>query len=114
MKKEQKIALDFIIDKLTNSVENVQSGDRFQTEISLLNTTELKTITKKKGWNFDWKTEFRKLEREVYKLTIVNNADIIQGLVSLEVKRDYVFIHLIESSPFNIGTNKVYLGVPGN
>lgn len=23
-------------------------------------------------------------------------------------------MHLIESSPFNIGTNKVYLGVPGN
>lgn len=114
MSKDSKIELGFIVDKLTNSIENVQSGDSFQTEISLLTSTELKNITKKNGWNFDWKNEFKQLEREVYKLTIVNNTNIIQGLVSLEVKFDHVYMHLIESSPFNIGTNKVYLGVPGN
>lgn len=52
--------------------------------------------------------------REVYKLTISNNPTIIQGLISLEVKEEHVYIHLIESAPFNIGSNKVYLGVPGN
>src|SRR5690606_2109209 len=77
-------------------------------------STELKNITKKTGWSFDWKGEFKQPQREIYKLTIVNNPNIIQGLVSLEVKSDHVFMHLIESSPFNIGTNKVYLGVPGN
>jgi hypothetical protein len=35
-------------------------------------------------------------------------------LVSLEVKSDHVFVHLIESASFNIGKNKTYLGVPGN
>lgn len=40
--------------------------------------------------------------------------DIIQGLVSLEAKPGYVYMHLIESAPFNIGKSKVYLGVPGN
>lgn len=114
MSKDSKLELDFIVDKLTNSIENVQSGDSFQTEVSLLTSIELKNITKKNGWNFDWKNEFKKPEREVYKLTIVNNPNIIQGLVSLEVKSDHVYMHLIESSPFNIGTNKVYLGVPGN
>ncbi|MGC4128090.1 MAG: hypothetical protein QM564_00720 [Bergeyella sp.] len=114
MNKDSKIELDFIVDKLTNSIENVQSGDSFQTEISLLTSTELKNISKKNGWNFNWKDEFKKFEREIYKLTIVNNTNIIQGLVSLEVKSDHVYMHLIESSPFNIGTGKVYLGVPGN
>ena len=30
------------------------------------------------------------------------------------VKSDHVYLHLIESSPFNIGRNKTYFGVPGN
>lgn len=114
MKKQKETGLEFIIDKLTNSIENVLSGDSFQTEVSLLALTELKNITKKNGWNFDWKTEFKQPQREIYKLTIVNNPNIIQGLVCLEAKQDHVYMHLIESSPFNIGTNKVYLGVSGN
>ena len=34
--------------------------------------------------------------------------------MSIEVKFDHVYIHLIESAPFNKGKNKVYSGVPGN
>ena len=52
--------------------------------------------------------------RDVFKLTIPNNPNNIQGVVSLEVKPDHVFMHLIESAPFNIGKHKTYLGVPGN
>jgi len=47
-------------------------------------------------------------------LTITNNPNIIQGVVSLEVKSVQVFMHLIESAPFNIGKDKIYFGVPGN
>ncbi len=114
MNKPSKIELDFVIDKLTNSIENVQTGDSFPTEISLLSASELKTITKKKGWSFNWKDEFRQPEKDIYKLTIVGNPNIIQGLISLEVKVDHVYMHLIESAPFNIGKTKVYLGIPGN
>jgi hypothetical protein len=53
-------------------------------------------------------------ERDVYKLTITNNQNIIQGLISLEVKPDHVYMHLIESAPFNFGKQKTYLGVSGN
>ncbi|MEI6062656.1 MAG: hypothetical protein WCR72_18275 [Bacteroidota bacterium] len=53
-------------------------------------------------------------ERDVYKLTIVNNQSVIQGLISLEVKSDHVYMHLLESAPFNKGTAQVYAGVPGN
>ncbi len=53
MKKQKDSGLDFEIDKLTNSIENVQSGDSFLTDISLLATAELKNITKKNGWRFN-------------------------------------------------------------
>lgn len=105
MNKKSQIELDFIIDKLTNSIENVNSGDSFPTEISLLSSEELKKITQKNGWIFNWKNEFKKPKNEIYKLTISNNPNIIQGLVSLEIKSDHVFMNLIESAPFNIGRN---------
>lgn len=112
MKKLQE--LDFIIDKLTKSIENTVTGDSFQTEISILTKEDLKNITKKNGWLFDWKTEKKNVQKEIYKLTIVGNSHIIQGIISLEVKEDHVYMHLVESAPFNRGASKVYLGVLGN
>lgn len=114
MEEREGIGLDFIIDKLTNSIENVVTGDSFATDISLLKSSDLKKISKKNNWLFDWKYEFKQPERDVFKLTIVNNSEIIQGLICLEVKEDHVYMHLVESSPFNKGKTKVYAGVPGN
>ncbi|MDF7819044.1 hypothetical protein P1X15_15610 [Runella sp. MFBS21] len=114
MKKTKERGLDFEVDKLTNSIENVITGDSFTTEISIVSLVDLKKVTKKNQWQFDWKFEYKQPEREVYKLTIVNNQQIIQGLISLEVKSDHVYMHLVESAPFNKGKAKVYAGVPGN
>ena len=114
MKIRRQQALDFIVDKLTNSVANVQTGDSFPTNITLLSIADLKKLTKKSGWLFDWKYELRQPEREVYKLTIVNNLSVIQGLISLEIKSDHIYMHLVESAPFNKGKTKVYSGIPGN
>jgi hypothetical protein len=111
MKKHE---LEFIIDRLTNSILNTISGDSFQTEISTLKKTDLKNVLKKNGWNFNWKSENNDLTKEVYKFTIVNNPDIIQGLLSITIEDDYVFMNLLESAPFNIGENKLYEGVAGN
>ncbi|MBA3673544.1 MAG: hypothetical protein H0W75_01065 [Chitinophagaceae bacterium] len=114
MQKRKDIGLDFIIDKLTKSIENVFTGDSFSTEITLISNAELKNITKQKGWIFDWKFELKQPEREVYKLTIANNPTILQGLISLEAKADHVYMHLVESASFNKGKTKIYAGVPGN
>lgn len=114
MKKRAKIGLDFEIDELTNSIKNLISGDSFSTDISRITRADLKNITKKDGWLFDWRLELKHPERDVYKLTIVNNQNIIQGLISLEVKPDHVYMHLVESAPFNKGKTKLYAGVPGN
>lgn len=114
MKRRKHIEQDFEVDKLTNSIENVITGDGFQTNITRISGKDFKGINRKNGWVFSWKQEFEHPEREVFKLTIVNNQAIIQGLVSLQVMPDHVFMHLVESAPFNKGKSKIYLGVPGN
>lgn len=113
MQKQENIGLDFIIDKLTNSIENTLSGEVFDTEIVRLTSADVKQI-KKSDWQFDWLKELKDKTKQIYKLTTVNNPTIIQGLVSIEDKRDHIFMHLIESAKFNKGKSKAYFGVPGN
>jgi hypothetical protein len=114
MKKQNPILLDFVIDSLTNSIQNTISSDSFQTEVLRLTIKDLKQATKKNGWNFNWETELADNAKEVYKLTIVNNSDVIQGLLSLTIESDHILMNLLESAPFNIGKNKLYEGVAGN
>ena len=78
MKRADIYKLDFKVDKLTDSILNTISGDSFRPETSLLTKSDLKSITKSKGWLFDWKYEFNQPDREVYKLTIIDNPDIVQ------------------------------------
>jgi hypothetical protein len=105
--------LDFEVDKLTNSIENVTTHESFRTEVILASADDMKPITKKNGWVFDWKYEIRQPGRDVYKL-VIERLNVIQGLVSLSVDVDHIYMHLIESAPFNKGRTKVYAGVPGN
>jgi len=114
MENSNKIEQGFIIDRLTNSILNTVSGDSFQTEVIQLGKSDLKNVNKDKGWNFNWKEEFLEIKKEVYKLTIVNNTSIIQGLLSVTIEQDHVFMNLLESAPFNIGKHKIYEGVAGN
>ena len=77
MKKRQKAGLDFIIDKLANSIENTSTGEVFDTEIVRLTSADTKQI-KKAEWQFDWHKKLKDRTKEVYKLTTVNNPTIIQ------------------------------------
>ena len=72
MATKGQIEQSFIIDELTKSIRNTISGDNFQTEISILTKNDLKTITKKNGWNFNWRIEFNDLIKEVYKKRFIN------------------------------------------
>jgi len=113
MKKSKQNPLDFVIDKLTNSIENISTGEVFDTEIVKLTSKDINQINEK-DWQFDWINEIKDKSKEVFKLTTINNPTIIQGLISIEDKQDHIFMHLIESSKFNKRKGKVYLGVPGN
>jgi hypothetical protein len=112
MKAKERQFNDFVIDKLTNSITNRISGDSLMTEVLLLSKLGLKQITKRNGWLFNWKKEFSAAEKEVYKLTIIHNERIVQGLTSISIKSDHIFLNLIESASFNRGENKLYEGVP--
>jgi predicted dithiol-disulfide oxidoreductase (DUF899 family) len=114
MKQRPSDGLDFEVDCLTNSIRNAISGDSFDTEVSRLTKSDLKPLTKKNGWSFNWKSEFDNNAREVYKLTIVNNPGIVQGLVSFTIQADHVYMDLLENAPFNRGQRKLYEGVAGN
>ncbi len=107
MKKEKKILVEIEIDKLTNSIENVVSGDIFDTEVIQLFNNDTKQINKT-DWQFNWQGQLKLADREVYKLVIKDNVKIIQGLISLSDRGDHIYMHLIESAKFNKGKIKVY------
>jgi len=98
---------------LTNSIENTLSGEVFDTEIVHVKDRDIK-LFRLKGWNFNWKSEFKDKSKQIFKLTTTNNPTIIQGLLSIEDKNDHIFMHLAESAKFNLGKHKLYLGVPCN
>lgn len=75
--------LEIEVDGMTNSIQNTISGDSFDTEVVEVSKNDLKSITKANGWKFDWKAEIKEADRMVYKLTIVGNPAIIQGLISV-------------------------------
>jgi hypothetical protein len=56
---KRKAGLNFVVDKLTNSIENVVTGDSFPTDITLIRLADLKSVSKKSKWQFDWKFEAR-------------------------------------------------------
>lgn len=114
MKRQFMHRLGIEIDRLTNSVVNTISGDSFPTDVHPVSRNDLKNTTKLKGWLFDWRKEYGVSGRQVYKLTIRNNPEVIQGLVSINDYGDHFYLHLIESAPFNLGKSKLYEGVPGN
>jgi hypothetical protein len=114
MPKQTRYHLGVEIDKLTNSILNRISGDSFPTDVHPVTKADLKNTTRKNGWLSNWTSEFKISDRNVFKLTIRNNPEIVQGLLSISDYNDHYYLHLIESAPFNIGRNKLYEGVPGN
>lgn len=106
--------IDIEIDILTNCIENAFSGDSFDTVLIPIAKEDLRPIKKGNGWQFNWKYEYEQHDRFVYKLTIKGNPEVIQGLISFSDEKDHLFMHLIESAPFNKGKNKIYVGVAGN
>jgi len=113
VKKHKEILADFVIDKLTNSIENTITGEVFDTEVIRIYSKGTKEI-KKADWVFEWHKEFKDPSNEIYKLTTKNNPSIIQGLICFTNKHDHIFMSLIESAKFNKGRHKLYKGVAGN
>jgi hypothetical protein len=106
--------LDFEIDKLTHSLEDVFTGEVLPTDILPPAKSDMKTVTKKNGWIFDWKIEFSDTDKQVFKLVLQRQPEVIQGLVAFTVKLDHIYMDLIEAAPHNLGKKKQYKGIMGN
>jgi len=106
---------NFIIDKITNCIEERNTGLIFQTILQPVTVEDLKIVNKKNGWSFSWKKEFKEKNRQVQKLLIVDDPKV-HGLISFEPikSQQYIEMHLIENAPHNFGASKQFLGVAGN
>lgn len=111
--KQTRYYISVKIDRLTNSIVNTISGDSFSTDVTEVSRSDLKSLNKKNGWNFNWLAELKMPDRKVFKLTI-KNLTVIQGLASISDNGDHFYLHLVENAPFNRGKKKLYEGVAGN
>jgi len=103
--------IDVIIDKLTPCLVEVSTGREVQTVFSIASEVDISGLTES-GWLFDWTADELR-NTNIYKL-LVKGDDTIQGLVSAEVVRGAVYVHLVESAPHNRGSEKQYEGVGGH
>ncbi|HVY76456.1 MAG TPA: hypothetical protein VG890_16615, partial [Puia sp.] len=60
--------LEFYIDEITNSIQEIATGNTFETEMVLVKPEEIKSLNKKEGWLFNWNKEFKEPGRLLYKL----------------------------------------------
>jgi len=103
--------IDVEIDALTESVVDQRSARVLSTRIFAFH--ELKQHSPTAHWRFDWGNEASATGRDVFGL-VVDDGDVIEGLISFERAEDHVFVHLVEIAPHNVGENTVFRGVPGN
>jgi len=113
MAKSKTRRLDFEVDKMSNSIEQVRTGKVFVTRLVQLYPSDAALLSSQE-WQFDWTLELRNADHEVYALTTVDEPEVFQGLISISDMDDHIFMDLLESAPFNIGRAKHYTGVPSN
>lgn len=69
---------------------------------------------KKNGWSFNWRTLFKVEGSEIFKLSLEESPDEIQGIVMLTMFNDeMLFMNNVEVAPHNIGKNKKYDNTAG-
>jgi len=105
------LKIDVLIDKLTPCLIEVATGKVFETVFSIASEDDLLSV-KKDARLFDWSDESLH-KTNIYKL-LIKEDNTIQGLVSAEVVRGAVYVHLAESAPHNLPPNKKYNGVGGH
>jgi hypothetical protein len=109
-----RIKVNVKVDVLSESVIEALTGIIYATATFSVDEIYIAGIHKKDGWKFNWKKECTNPRRQIYRLTLREETSIVLGLISLEIKDDHVHVHLVESSPQNIGKGKQYLGIGGN
>ena len=105
--------LDVEIDELGSSVVGHATGNVLPTVVVPFKLLTFRHQAQLTAWRFDWLAESKQRARSVVAL-LVHGSRTIQGMMSFEPAEGFVFVHLVESAPHNVGSNKLYSGVPGN
>jgi hypothetical protein len=105
----------FESNKVIGGIVETATGIIYKTEVVPVDAEEIREVHKKDRWKFNWKKEFKKPGREVFKL-VLKESNIVQGLISIEFKYDewHIEMHLIEKAPHNKKPNKKFEGVAQN
>jgi hypothetical protein len=104
------VAVDILIDKLTDCLIERESDTVMETEYR----KRLFPITKEefKGWIFDWsKTE--KQGYSIYELFLKGDEEV-QGRISLRIDGGVADVDIVETAPHNYGHTGKYIGVGGH
>jgi hypothetical protein len=104
------VAVDILIDKLTDCLIERESDTVMETEYR----KRLLPIMKKefKDWKFDWsKTE--KQGYSIYELFIKGDEEV-QGRISLRIDGGVADVDIVETAPHNYGHTGKYIGVGGH
>ena len=102
--------VSIILDELTPCLRHRGSNELYDTDIQIAESSDL---TQLDHWIFAWDVYIGHPEYEVYKL-MVKGQTRIEGLVCLEPDDQFVFVHLVESAPWNIGRTQEFAGVGGH
>lgn len=89
-----------------------KTGSEKRAEIKEVSKKELPL--KKDGWNFNWRELFKVEGSILYKITLIETPDRIEGMFMLTIfNEEMVFMNNIELSPSNIGKKKKYDKIAG-
>lgn len=101
------MAVDILIDRLTDCLIERNTGEQKNTEYRL-RTTSIKKL-EFKNWKFDW-SRTEKNGYHIYEL-FIKGDDIVQGRISLRVDGGVVDVEIVETAPHNYGHLGKYEGV---
>ncbi|QQK75342.1 hypothetical protein HUG15_06895 [Salicibibacter cibarius] len=91
---------------------NVHTKDGKETYVGKVSPVTYIEVSKNADyWLFYLRKEYVHTKREVDKLTIIG-SDAIQALISYEYRENFLLIHYLESSPFNIGDQSELMITP--
>lgn len=90
---------------------NVYSKANKEIYLGIVKPLSYEDITKLEGehWYFDWKAEYHKQNRHVYKLVI---EEKIESLISFEYDEGFILVEFLETAPHNRKGNGMKAGAP--
>jgi hypothetical protein len=105
------LGVDVFIDKLTPCLEEVSTGELYNTVFMPADDADLRN-SQKRGWLFNW-SDAELADKLVYKL-LVEGDDEVQGFIAVKPMRGTVYVALVESAPHNLPPDKKFAGVGGH